>query len=221
MLQNKIQSAMGLIQDVCDNREKQNEHETIAKRNTLFFDALKLLSLTVKSYTTAHNYFSFTLDEENMHKLNKLMKYAHQSISNKKAVNPQEFSKDVTEFTGNVSNIWKKFFHDRYDNLLSGLSMMMAVYSDPKRVRILISSLKKCEKWPLDKESVSGFQAKEKEANDLLNSMEFDADIREFLKKVSNQSATVNDMTLQVYNWLVKEKAASKLGLYIKNDVAV
>ena len=204
---------MGLIQDVCDNREKQNEHETIAKRNTLFFDALKLLSLTVKSYTTAHNYFSFTLDEGNMHKLNKLMNYAHQSISNKKAVNPQEFSKDVTEFTGNVSNIWKKFFHDRYDNLLSGLSMMMAVHPDPKQIPLLINSLKKCEKWPLDKDSVSIFQAKEKEANDLLKNMEFDAEIRNFLEKVSSKSANINDMTQEVYQWLIKEKIAGKIRL--------
>ena len=221
MLQNKIQSAMGLIQDVCDNREKQNEHETIAKRNTQFFEALKPLSQTVNSYITAHNYFSFTLEEENMNKLNELMDYAQKSISSKKAVSPEAFGKNVTELTGKVSDAWRLFFHDRFDNLISGLSIMMAVHPDPKQIPLLINSLKKCEKWPLDKESVSGFQAKEKEANDLLNSMEFDADIREFLKKVSNQSATVNDMTLQVYNWLVKEKAASKLGLYIKNDVAV
>ena len=213
MLQNKIQSAMGLIQDVCDNREKQNEHETIAKRNTQFFEALKPLSQTVKSYITAHNYFSFTLEEENMHKLNELMKYAQNSISSKKAVSPEAFGKNVTELTGKVSDAWKLFFHDRFDNLISGLSIMMAVHPDPKQIPLLINSLKKCEKWPLDKDSVSIFQAKEKEANDLLKNMEFDVEIRNFLEKVSSKSATINDMTQEVYQWLIKEKIAGKIRL--------
>lgn len=219
MLQNKMQSAMGLIQDVLDNRERKNEHETIAKRNTLFFEALKSLSDAINSYITAHNYFSFTLDKETIYKLNELMNYAHYSISSKKAVNPETFHKKVTELIESVSDAWKLFFHNRYDNLLSGLSMMMAVYPDPKRVRVIYLSLKKCEKWPLDKESARGFQAKEKEADHLLNSMEFDADIREFLEKVSRKSATVDDMTLEVYQWLVKEKVAGKLGLFYKTDV--
>ena len=213
MLQNKIQSAMWLIQDVCDNREKQNEHETIAKRNTQFFEALKPLSQTVKSYITAHNYFSFTLEEENMHKLNELMNYAQNSISSKKAVSPEAFGKNVTELTGKVSDAWKLFFHDRFDNLISGLSIMMAVHPDPKQIPLLINSLKKCEKWPLDKDSVSIFQAKEKEANDLLKNMEFDAEIRNFLDKVSSKSATINDMTQEVYQWLIKEKIAGKIKL--------
>ena len=213
MLQNKIQSAMGLIQDVCDNREKQNEHEKIAKRNTLFFDALKPLSQTVKSYITVHNYFSCTLAEENMHKLNELMNYAQNSISSKKAVNPEAFGKNVTELTGKVSDAWKLFFHDRFDNLISGLSIMMAVHPDPKQIPLLINSLKKCEKWPLDKDAVINFQAKEKEANDLLKNMEFDAEIRDFLEKVSSKSATINDMTQEVYQWLIKEKIAGKIRL--------
>lgn len=219
MLQIKIQSAMGLIQDVSDNRERKNEHETIAKRNTLFFEALKSFSHAISSYITAHRYFSFTLDEENMHKLNGLMNYANQSISSKKAVNPEIFSKDVTELTGNVSVAWKLFFHDRFDNLISGLSIMMAIHPEPKQIRLLINSLKKCEKWPLDKDSALNFQVKEKEANDLLKNMEFDAGIRNFLEKVSSQSATINDMTPEVYQWLVKEKIAGKLGLYFKTDV--
>ena len=49
--------------------------------------------------------------------------------------------------------------------------------------------------------------------------MEFDAGIRNFLEKVSSQSATINDMTPEVYQWLVKEKIAGKLGLYFKTDV--
>ena len=49
MLRNKIQSAVGLMQDVSDNKAKKREHEAVAKRNNLFFDGLKSLSLMVDS----------------------------------------------------------------------------------------------------------------------------------------------------------------------------
>ena len=47
MLQSKIQVTIGLMQDVIDNRAKKNEHEAIAKRNTVFFSSLNTLLQTV------------------------------------------------------------------------------------------------------------------------------------------------------------------------------
>ena len=40
MLHEKIQSTIALIEDVVDNRQKENDNANAAKRNSTFFDSL-------------------------------------------------------------------------------------------------------------------------------------------------------------------------------------
>ena len=96
--------------------------------------------------------------------------------------------------------------------------MLMAVHSEPKQIKTLIASLKKCEKWPLNKEAAGEFKLNEKKAVSLLKSMDFDTGIKMFLEKTASNTATVADMTPEVYRWLIKEHVAEKISLVIRND---
>ena len=44
MLHEKIQSTIALIEDVVDNRQKENDNANAAKRNSTFFDSLTKLT---------------------------------------------------------------------------------------------------------------------------------------------------------------------------------
>ena len=63
MLHEKIQSTIGLIEDVADNRKKDNDNTAIARRNSIFFDNFENLMPSINSYILAKRYFSFTLKE--------------------------------------------------------------------------------------------------------------------------------------------------------------
>ena len=43
MLREKIQSTIGLIEDVVDNRQKETDNAAAANRNSTFFDSLENL----------------------------------------------------------------------------------------------------------------------------------------------------------------------------------
>lgn len=218
MLRNKIQSAVGLMQDVSDNKAKKREHKAVAKRNILFFDGLKSLSLMVDSYISAHTVFSFSLENEQYKLMKELMDYANQSICNKRAIEPESFSKKVNELNKLVENEWKCFFNSKYEGLISGLAIMMTVHSDQRQIQSLLNSIKKCNEWPLKKDAVNNFTNNEERAVKLLEGMEFDANIRAFLEKVANSSATFSDITPEIYQWIFKENIADKIKLSINND---
>ena len=61
MLHEKIQSTIGLIDDVVDNRQKENDNANTAKRNSTFFDSFARLTPSITSFILAKQNFSFSL----------------------------------------------------------------------------------------------------------------------------------------------------------------
>ena len=54
------------------------------------------------------------------------------------------------------------------------------------------------------------------QANELLEEMRFDDDIKSFLQKVALRTATLADLTPQILEWINSESIADKIGLSIK-----
>ena len=63
MLHEKIQETIGLIEDVIDNMQKENENANTAKRNSIFFDSYDKLTHSITSYILAKRNFGFVLQK--------------------------------------------------------------------------------------------------------------------------------------------------------------
>lgn len=216
MLQNKIQSTIGLIDDVIDNRNIETENANVARRNTAFFYSLEKLSPIVLSYTVARNYFNFKLSNESNLKLKGLMEYSKESFENGKAVNPDAFRKNVDAFIDDITVEWNDFYKARIDNLINDLNIMKPFYPLPAVITGCVQSLKKCEKFPLSKENAQAHIDAEKKSKELLEQVHFDDTIKAFLKKISQRMATLNDITPEIMEWIKTENIADKITLGIK-----
>lgn len=93
---------------------------------------------------------------------------------------------------------------------------MIPVHSNPMIVKNCVANIKKCEKWPLTEDTVSGYLNAKQQANELLEEMRFDDDIKSFLQKVALRTATLADLTPQILEWINSESIADKIGLSIK-----
>ena len=216
MLQKKINSTIGLIDDVVDNRNIANENESAARRNSSFFDSLEKLTPTVQSYILAKKNFNFDTSEALSLKLHDIMNYSKETFSNSKAVNPDSFRKKCDLFISEIMIEWETFFKKDHHELLSGLSIIIPVHSNPMIVKNCVANIKKCEKWPLTLDSVSSCLNAKKMANELIEGMRLDDDIKLFLQKVSSRTATLADITPQIMEWINSENISDKIALSIK-----
>lgn len=216
MLQKRINSTIGLIDDVVDNRNIANENANVAKRNSSFFDSLEKMTPTVQSYILAKKYFSFNASEALSLRLHDIMNYSKETFSNSKAVNPDSFRKKCDSFISEITTEWAIFFKSAHHELLSGLNIMIPVHSNPIIVKNCVANIKKCEKWPLTSDSVNSYLNAKQQANELLKEMHFDDDIKLFLQKVTLRSATLADLTPQILEWVNTENIADKISLSIK-----
>lgn len=219
MLHEKIQSTIGLIEDVVDNRQKENDNINAAKRNSTFFDSLAKLTPSIISYIIARKNFSFTLQSNTAIILQELINYSKTTFDNAKAVNPAPFSKKAESFIDSIAKEWETFYKANNSELINGLNIIVLVHPSPAVVRSCITAFNKCEKWPLTQESIDSYMEARQKADDLLKEMRFDDEIRDFLVKVRDKKATLTDITPSILEWIQSENIADKVSLSIRNTM--
>lgn len=219
MLHEKIQSTIGLIEDVVDNRQKENDNANIAKRNSTFFDSFARLTPSITSYILAKKNFSFTLQSNTAIILQELINYSKTTFDNAKAVNPAPFSKKAESFIDSITKEWETFYKANNSELINGLNIIVLVHPSPAVVRSCITAFNKCEKWPLTHESIDSYMEAQQKADDLLKEMRFDDEIRDFLVKVRDKKATLTDITPSILEWIQSENIADKVSLSIRNTM--
>lgn len=217
MLHEKIQSTIGLIDDVIDNRQKDSDNANTAKRNNTFFDSLSKLTPSVTSFILAKKNFGFSLQSNTAAGLHDLMNYAKTTFTNEKAVNPVPFKQKVDVFVEAIAKEWEIFYKANNSELINGLNIIVLVHPTPIIVRSCITAFNKCEKWPLTQESIDSYEVARQKADDLLKEMEFDDEIRDFLVKVRDRKATLTDITPSILEWIQSENIADKVSLSIRN----
>lgn len=219
MLHEKIQSTIELIEDVIDNRQKENDNANAAKRNSTFFDSFARLVPSITSYILAKKNFSFNLQSNTAACLQDLMSYSKTTFDNSKAVNPLPFKQKSEAFVDSITKEWEIFYRANNSELLNGLNIIVLVHPTPNVVRSCITAFNKCEKWPLTQKNIDSYKEARQEADDLLKVMRFDDEIRDFLIKVRDKRATLTDITPSILEWIQLKNIADKVGLSIRNTM--
>ena len=217
MLHLKIQETIQLMEAVEDNRKTANNHKAIAQKNTIFFNSINVFSKDVESYFVAHEVgFDLTEDEEITQNMKDILGCIKTAFAIQAANDARSFEEKVQKFNRSISNCWVSFFHRKYDELLRGLVIAKTIHSTPMIVEKIISSIKKCEKWPLTSKNADALRDGEEKGLLLLREMELDEDIKAFLEKVSASTATIRDVTPEIFEWIIKEKLDDKIVLALR-----
>lgn len=217
MLHLKIQETIQLMEAVEDNRKTANNHKAIAQKNTIFFNSINVFSKDVESYFVAREVgFDLTEDEEITQNMKDIIGCIKTAFAIQAANDARSFEEKVQKFNRSISNCWISFFHRKYDELLRGLVIAKTIHSTPMIVEKIISSIKKCEKWPLTSKNADALRDGEEKGLLLLREMELDEDIKVFLEKVSASTATIRDITPEIFQWIIKEKLDDKIALTMK-----
>ena len=219
MLHEKIQETIGLIEDVIDNMQKENENANTAKRNSIFFDSYDKLTHSITSYILAKRNFGFVLQANTSASLKDLMNYSKTTLDNAKAVNPTPFKQKSEIFIDSITREWGIYYKKSNSELIDGLNIIVLVHSTPAVVRSCIATFNKCEKWPLTQESIDSYKKARKKADGLLKEMKFDDEIRDFLIKVRDKRATLTDITPSILEWIQSENISDKVSLRIRNTM--
>ncbi len=219
MLHEKIMSIVGLIEEVEDNRQQENENVNMAKRNSIFFDALAKITPSIRSYILAKKYFGFTLQPNTADLLKYVIDYSKKTFAESKAINPTPFKQRAELFIDAIGQEWTAFYKTKNNELINGLNTIVLVHPTPSIVKNCINTINKCEKLPLFQETIEAYDEAKNNADVLMKEMRFDDEIKDFLIKVRDKKATINDLTPSILEWIKTENISDKVSLSIRNTI--
>ena len=216
----KIDNARELINFVSQGTSDQKQKQEIAKKNNKFFDAYNILFIPLlRSCNAAKKYFGFEIPSELISTIKEMSDNVSKCIEQKRVVvNELSFHSNLKNIMSSISKKWDEFFENNSKSILDNLSVLYQVSDTSERNKIstLRKDINSCQKWPITDEACLRYINAKDASCQLFSSIDFDEQIKNFLKKVSSKTATLSDITDPILKWIEKENLADKIVLSIK-----
>ncbi|MBD5135512.1 MAG: hypothetical protein HDT39_06045 [Lachnospiraceae bacterium] len=221
MLQEKLNECRVLMVEVSQNRQKDNEHQNVVRRNNTFFDTYKNYFVPiVKGYAVCKKYSHVNFSDKTIDELNKYIDYSKKTFEQKTVINPAKYQDGVKKLSEKIQSEWKSQTDDYLAAIKEELGILKLVSNEKQeiqKIQKIIVCMNNFSNWPVDENVSSQYEAANEKANEILSKMEFDDDIAVFLRKVKDKEASLLDLTDPIIAWIRKENLSGNIMLSIKN----
>lgn len=218
MLVNRITEVRNDIDNVLTLKSTDTENKNIVRGNNTFFSSYKMLKESIQSYVLTSEKMDFRVKDDTLKLLYSVMDSSKLIFDNQLVTRPESYKKESENIVAKLSNEWYQYIKDKNAPIVDSLNILKLVAESSKQIAIrnLQSDIKKCETWPINSDLLENYFAACEKAEEYRESMNFDDEIEDFLRKVSLKNATLLDITPKVMEWIEKEGFMEKIGLSIK-----
>lgn len=218
MLQEKLNKSRVLMAEVSQNRQKDNEHQTMVRKNNTFFDAYtKLFVPIIKGYVICRKYEHVTFSERTEGNLKKLIEDSKNTFEKKIVTDPAKYRERVKNLQEQIENEWKIQTDQHLAEIKDELGILKLVSNEKQEIQRIWTCMNNFSSWPTDDSISKEFDNAVLKAEKILSQMEFDGEIADFLRKVRDRSASLVDLTDPIMAWIRKEDLSANIMLSIRN----
>ena len=205
------------MSEVSQNKQKDNEHQNIVKRNNTFFDTYdSYLIPIIKGYLVCRKYGHNVFSEKTESDLQKLLEYSKATLEQKIVINPGKYQDGVKKLSEKIKAEWKENTDDFLMDMKEDLGILKLVSNEKLEIQKILTCFNNFSNWPDENVAIQYDNANQK-AKEILSKMEFDEEIAAFLKKVKNKEASLLDLTDSIISWIRREELSGNIMLSIKN----
>jgi hypothetical protein len=218
MLQEKLNECRVLMAEVSQNKQRDNEHQNVVRRNNTFFDTYKNYFVPiVKGYAVCKKYSHVSFTDKIIDELNKYIDYSKKTFEQKTVINPAKYQDGVKKLSEKIQSEWKSQTDDYLAGIKEELRILKLVSNEKQEIQKILVCMNNFSNWPVDEAVSSQYETANEKANEILSKMEFDVEIANFLKKVKDKEASLLDLTDSIIDWIRREELSGNIILSIKN----
>ena len=218
MLQEKLNECRVLMTEVSQNKQKDNEHQNVVRRNNTFFDTYHNYFVPIiKGYAICKKYKHANFSEKTIEELNKYIDYSKKTFEQKTVINPAKYQDGVKKLSERIQMEWKTQTDEYLMGIKEELGILKLVSNEKQEIQKILLCMNNFSNWPADESAISQYEKANEKAKEILSRMEFDDVIADFLKKVKDKEASLLDLTDPIIAWIRKEKLSGNIMLSIKN----
>jgi len=217
MLEKKLRDCKEIINEVSRRKVNRQKNVEIVKNKTRFIEAYsKYLRPSLESYVALKGFQELHFSEEVTQELKKCVESAKEVLTHKEGVTSDRFFIDTKNVYDKLKLEWEKFIASSRDGIIDTLIILQSVCDNGTEISRLIIAMRKATEWPMNVNTMQEYQEKKQKAEEFLQKMSFDEEIKTFLTKIKNKQATLNDLTDPILTWIRKENLSDNIILSVK-----
>lgn len=213
MISNRINAVRKTMKSVSDTKRNQYKQREETKKNDAFFDAYALLVRILQSIKIGKEKADFNISDAMVIEIREILEEVKQIFEKESVSNPYKISQRINELYSRLKFEWEECAKKKL-GIRSNIELMKLI-SDNKNISGIIIELGAITEWPITEKSVERYSKAYERAVQIIKDYNFNDEVREFLRKVQNKSATFRDLTEEVRNWIIEEHLEDKIGLSI------
>lgn len=218
MLQEKLNKCRLLIEEVSRNKQINQDNQNTARKNNTFFDAYtKLFVPSVKSYIVAMRFGQVDFSESTIKEIKYCIEFAKNTFENQVVVNPSKFNAQVKKLNEKLAAEWYKKTREMLADVTDNLGVLKLVCNNKAEIQNILNCMNKFSNWPVSEDTLNNYKKARKRADEILDTMQFDEEIENFLKKVKDKQASLLDLTDSIIEWIRREGLSKNIMLSIKS----
>lgn len=111
----------------------------------------------------------------------------------------------------NLTNAWEKYAESKSEEVIHSLELFSPLFTKPERAKQIQNQLKLLlAMWPISERNLLLFESQLKEALALIDALDVNSEVRDFINLVNGKKATVADLNATVLDWLKSKHFESK-----------
>lgn len=180
-------------------------------------DKFKNLVLDVKKRFEIIEYCSkeFDFNVNYVDKLNNLLKSLHDCISDS-FVDEDMYKvseRIFKEFESQIKFEWESFHKEKTGTIQKTLNIIVNL--NKFNVSRCLQDIGAAEKWESDIQKYQQVKKGLDDAQNLIDNLNLNDNVVDFLKKISKKQATITDLTPEIMDWIYKENLEKKIKIMI------
>lgn len=218
MLQEKLNECRVLITEVAQNQQQNLENQNLAKRNNTFFDSYeKYLVPVIKGYYETKKMDDILFSDSLLSNIHWCVEYSKKTFDSRVVVNPKKFQDTAKQVSDKISEEWSQQINQKLAGVKDELNILKLVSNNKFEIQKILVVFNDFSNWPVNQGKIEQYEKALCQANDILDTMQFDEEIEEFLRKVKDKNATLLDLSDSIISWIRREHLENNIMLSIKN----
>ena len=196
--------------------EKSSNDVQKQKKNDRAYEAAVDESYSVaKAVTQGMEKMQFSVTRETKNRMEVILKYCSDAVARgmvqEAAVN--DIQKEINGIRKAILQEWLTHYHQVADQKINMLQTVRGIAPEKEKVDYASNKIKYGASWEFKQDNLDKMEKGLQEADYILGNLGLNDEVTEFLKKVTEGKANVNDLTPNVLSWLMEKDMSSKLAV--------
>ena len=215
MLAKKLKQTKDLMKEVDELQKKKNEYDDykqfwklLKERKDEILDFIEVYKLLRRLDVNKFN----LKDIDELIKTNKKIIFELENDSIPDKYDLFTLEDKINNYKKQLKRLWEEYVNEKTSEIINTLKNIKMLFSNPREIKKLIKKTDELKnKWPLKETDLNKLEEISKEGNKIINSLNVNNEIQNFLNLVSNGDAQISDLSPQIIEWLENNNFDDKL----------